>query len=81
MAAEGKDCFGNMFPPVIRHPDNVKVNGQVLSYCTARPGMFSTEPTVSVDRRAWLECLKCEEYESCYRLSTSRLLLEIALSA
>jgi hypothetical protein len=81
MAADIKDRFGNMFPPVTRHPDNVTVDGQVLSYRIARPGMFATERTVSVDREAWRECLKCEEYESCYRLSTSRLLLEIALSA
>jgi hypothetical protein len=80
MAAEGKDCFGNMFPPVIRQPDNVTVSGQVLSYRIARPGMFANEQTVSVDRRAWRECQKCEEHESCYRFSTSRLLLEIALS-
>ena len=81
MANAEKDCYGKMFPPVIKHPDNVTVAGKVLSYRMERPGMFPTKCAVSVDENAWRRCLTCEEHETCYRLSTSRLLLEIALSA
>ena len=43
MADAEKDCYGKMFPPVIKHPDNVTVAGKVLSYRMERPGMFPTE--------------------------------------
>ncbi len=81
MATDAKDCYGQMFPPVIRQPGNIRIAGQVLSYQVSRPGMFPTDRTVAVDQQAWRECLVCPEYETCYRLSTSRLLLEMALSA
>ena len=80
MADEEKDCYGKMFPPVIRRPDNVTVAGKVLSYRVERPGVMPTDCSVTVDEKAWRGCVTCEEYEACYRLSISRLLLEIALS-
>ena len=43
MANAEKDCYGKMFPPVIKHPDNVTVAGKVLSYRMERPGMLLTD--------------------------------------
>ncbi len=81
MAGETKDCYGKMFPPVIKHPDNVRMVGKVLSYYVEHSGVTPTDCSVSASEDAWRECLVCKEHESCYRLSVSKLLLEIALAA
>ena len=81
MAGETKDCYGKMFPPVIKQPDNGTVAGKVLSYHVERLGVVATDHSVSVDEKAWRQCAMCEDHETCYRLSTSKLLLEIALTA
>jgi hypothetical protein len=81
MAGEEKDCYGKMFPSVIRRPSNVTMAGKVFSYHIKRPGMMATEHLVMADGQAWRQCVMCEEYEACYRLSISKLLLETALIA
>ncbi len=81
MAKESQECYGNMFPPVNRQPDNVPVTGKVFSYHVEHTGVMARDRAVSVDENAWRQCVKCDEYESCYRLSVSRLMLETALTA
>jgi hypothetical protein len=81
MTGEEKDCCGKMFPSVIEPPGNVTMVGKVFSYHISQPGPMATDRWVSVDRGAWRRCVTCEDYETCYRLSIGRLLLEIALSA
>jgi hypothetical protein len=81
MAGETKDCYGKMFPPVIRQPDNVTMAGKVPSYHVEHSGVMATDRSVMVDEKAWRQCVLCEEHESCYRLSIGKLLLEIALTA
>ncbi len=80
MAGDEKECYGKMFPTVIGRPDNVTVAGEVFSYHIRHPGLTVTDRSVSVNHEAWRPCIACAEYESCYRLSVGRLLLEIALS-
>jgi hypothetical protein len=70
-----------MLPPVIRQPHNVTVAGKVFSYRIEHPGVMPTEHLVSVDEEAWRRCVTGEDHGTCYRLSISRLLLEIVLCA
>ncbi len=81
MAGETNDCYGKMFPPVIKHPNNVRMAGKVLSYYVEHSGVTPTDRSLSANIDAWSECLVCKEHETCYRLSVSKLLLEIALTA
>jgi hypothetical protein len=80
MAGYEKECCGKMFSTVIGRPDNVAVAGEVFSYYIRRPGLMATDRSVSINHGAWRRCVACEGYETCYRLSVGRLLLEIALS-
>ncbi len=81
MTSETEDCYGKMFPPVIRQRDNVAVAGKVLSYHVEHSGVVATERAVSIDVKAWRQCIMCKEHETCYRLSLSKLLLEMAVTA
>ncbi len=81
MASDTKNCFGKMFPPVIRQSDNATIAGKVLSYHVEHSGIVATDRSIMVDEKAWRQCAMCEDHESCYRLSIGKLLLEIALAA
>jgi len=81
MGGAAKDCYGKMFPLVIRQPDNVTMAGKVLSYHGERSGVMAMDRRVVVDGQAWRQCVICEEHGTCYRLSISKLLLESALTA
>jgi hypothetical protein len=80
MAGEERDCCGKMFPSVITRPGNMTMAGKVFSHHIKQPGLMTTDRTVSVDQEAWRQCVACENFETCYRLSAGRQLLEIALS-
>lgn len=52
-----------MFPPVIRHPDNVTIAGKVLSYHVEHSGVVATDRLVTVDEKAWRHCAICEDHK------------------
>ena len=72
------DCYGEMFPPVGVIAHEREVRGQVFGYRVEQPGVISTASTARVDRAAWEACASCPDFENCHRLSTGRLLMELA---
>ena len=76
---DSQQCYGRMFPPVLPVETNRDVRGRVFRYRVEAPGMAVTSRAVEFDGPAWEECLRCAEFDSCYRLSAGRLLLERAL--
>ncbi len=81
MANEARDCYGKMFPSVTERFDNVMITGKVFGYYVEHPGLMATSRSAFADEKAWRQCVECKDYESCYRLSISKLLLEAALTA
>jgi hypothetical protein len=73
------DCYGRLFPSVrvIAHNDDVA--GKVFGYRVEQSGIVSSAPTVSVNGEAWENCTRCAEFETCYRLSLGKLLMDIAV--
>ncbi len=75
-AAQHLDCYGSMFPTGNRrqHP------GKVFSLQIVGPaGVLPPACKVVTDRNAWIECLQCADFDSCYKLSMATLLLETAV--
>jgi hypothetical protein len=57
------------------------VSGKVFSYQLKRAGgTFVSHRTVAVNMAEWDDCLKCPEFDHCYKLCTGRLALEAAIS-
>jgi hypothetical protein len=81
MTGETMECYGKMFPPVTQPGHNTTVKAKVLGYTIEHPGIMTTGTSICADQAAWRGCQACPEYESCYRLSLGKLLLEIALAA
>jgi len=66
-----KKCYGTMLPSVLnRTADDA---GKALRFKTA------PHRQVIVDLAEWDDCTACEEFESCYRLCTTKLKLETAI--
>jgi hypothetical protein len=76
-----KDCYGKLFPETL-HPDgDHPVQGKVFAYqLLTAGGMFRSDRSISVDIPAWDDCLNCEDFDSCFKLSLGKLALETAIT-
>ena len=72
-------CYGKMFPATLVKSANEDVRARVFGYRVEHTGMVETGRTVTTDRDAWEECSLCPSLDSCFRLSTGTLLMEIAV--
>jgi hypothetical protein len=76
-----KACYGTMFPETLRGRDGSRAAGKVFSFCLVPVGgVTSPDCRVEVNRDEWDDCLRCPEFESCYKLCMARLTLKTAAS-
>ena len=70
-------CYGNMFPSVNSPRTDVPLRGKVFSTELKRAGgMTIATRRTGVDLDAWNECVACQEFDGCYKLSMAKLALE-----
>ena len=75
-----KSCYGKMFPETLGGgADNGTVTGKVFGYDTAARGLAGPKRTPNVDTKEWEECLQCEAFDSCYKLSSAKFALLAAI--
>jgi hypothetical protein len=72
-------CYGRIFPPTLVRTDNKEIRGKVFGYLVEHTGVVERGRTVTTDLQAWEECTLCPDPESCFRLSTGTVLMELAL--
>jgi hypothetical protein len=54
--------------------------GKVFSLTAISPaGMFPLRRRVNIDLQQWDDCLKCPEFDHCYRLCLAKFTLEEAV--
>jgi hypothetical protein len=76
-----KDCYGRMFPSTLTLQTDRPVSGKAFSYeVTKAGGTFVSRRSVAVNVPEWDDCVKCAEFDPCYKLSMGRLALETAVS-
>jgi hypothetical protein len=76
-----KKCYGTMFPSILPPEADRLVSGKVFSYELRRAGgMFVSHRKVATNTVEWDDCLKCPEFDHCYKLCMGRFALEAALS-
>jgi hypothetical protein len=69
-----------MFPNVLALREDRPTSGTVFSVTLTRAGgLWRSGRSVTTDLKQWDECLKCEDFEGCYKLSTAKLALESAV--
>jgi hypothetical protein len=78
--SEHKRCYGTMFPSTLELDDKL-VRGKVFAYqLLANGGLYRSARRVTHDLTEWDDCLKCPEFEHCYKLCLAQLMLETAIS-
>jgi hypothetical protein len=52
--------------------------GKVFALVTDPPrGLCPARPRLEVDRAAWDECVRCPDFDHCYKLSMAKLAMQI----
>lgn len=76
-----KNCYGTMFPTILPSKADRLVSGKVFSYELRRAGgTFVSRRRVAVNMAEWDDCLKCPEFDHCYKLCMGKFALEAAVS-
>jgi hypothetical protein len=81
MKQEHKACYGMMFHETLHIGTNQPMKGKVFSFEVDSQGLGVSDRLVKTDITEWDDCLKCPEFEHCYKFCMARLALETAVSA
>ncbi len=74
------ECYGTLFPDILRLPENREASGKVFTVLLERAGgMIRSGCSVTTDMDQWDECQQCPDFGGCYELSMAKLALESAI--
>jgi hypothetical protein len=73
------ECYGKMFPSVVKMAHDRAVVGRVFGYQLDYTGQVAQKRDSTVDRDAWQKCLECCDLDGCYRLPVGTMLMELAV--
>jgi len=74
-----KECYGTMFPDALHFLENEPNVGKVFTFelDSTRPfGAVRSDRKFSADIEEWDDCLKCPEFEHCYKFCMAKMSLE-----
>jgi len=74
-----RTCYGEMFPSIVEMVHNTPITGKVFGYDVSYSGQVAQRQGATVNLDGWQECLKCSYMDDCYRVSTGRMLMELAV--
>jgi len=73
---EHKACYGTMLPVHVESRSGMTYRGKAMSLTIITPGgLGPATRRVDVDPDEWDDCLRCPEFDHCYKLCTARLAL------
>ena len=76
---EHKECYGTMFPDALHFRNNEPNAGKVFAFelnSIGGLGAARSARQFSADIEEWDDCLKCPEFEHCYKLCMAKMSLE-----
>lgn len=76
---EHPSCYGTMCPDLLGAAGQRRVAGKVFALVSdPPPGLCRARPRLEVDGAAWDECVRCPDFDHCYKLSMAKLAVQIA---
>ena len=81
---EHKECYGTMFPDALHFRVNEPQVGKVFTFeLDGSTGMLPVRSArkFSANIDEWDDCLKCPEFEHCYKLCMAKVGLESVIVA
>ena len=79
-----KECYGTMFPDALHFRNNEPSVGKVFAFeldSTVGMGAVRSARKFSANIDEWDDCLKCPEFEHCYKLCMAKMSLESVIVA
>ncbi len=80
MTHEHKACYGTMFHDTLHSVTNTEMKGKVFSFELASIGLVRTDHLVKAVILERDDCLKCPEFEHCYKFCMAKLALGAAIA-
>lgn len=75
-----KSCCGTMFPEGLGGGTDIgTVTGKVFGYDSVPRGLAGPKRTPNVDMKEREDCMQCDAFDSCYKLSSAKLALLAAI--
>lgn len=68
-----------MFHDALHFSKNQPMRGKVFSFKIDNFGLANSDRRVTADLEEWDDCLECQEFDHCYKLSMAKLLLQTAV--
>ena len=75
-----KECYGKIYPDLSRVEYNKILAGKVFKIKIACTGLTPQSRQLECELKEWEDCLRCNQFQSCYDLSNSNLWLGQALA-
>ena len=80
-ANDHKACYGTMFPDTLHAVADRPQTGKVFAYTLlSAGGLYRAGGKTAVNQAAWDDCVRCPEFEHCYKLGMAKLALEGAVA-
>lgn len=73
---QADSCYGGLFPELAATRYNQHNRGRVFGVRVEKCGVGIQNKDITVDREAWANCLKCPDFDDCYKLSMAKLAFE-----
>jgi hypothetical protein len=75
-----KECYGKIFPDLLRLQANKPEQGKAFTAFIESFGMGIHDRKISVKMSDFETCTTCPDYKTCYDLSLGKLMLQQGLS-
>mgnify|MGYP001813446478 CR=1 FL=1 len=80
MTKDHKACYGTMFHDTLHFGTNAAMKGKVFSFELDSSGLARSDRKVVANIDEWDDCLRCPEFEHCYKFCMAKLALEDAVA-
>ena len=74
-----KECYGKIYPDLSRVEYNKVLDGKVFKIKINCTGLTPQSRQLEYELKEWEDCQRCNQFQSCYELSNSQLLLRQAM--
>jgi hypothetical protein len=78
--SEHKACYGSMFHDPLHFETNELMKGKVFEFEIDTLGLSRSNRAVKADISEWDDCLKCPEFDHCYKFCMAKLALSAAVT-
>ena len=74
-----KTCFGKIYPDLEQFHFGRPLVGKVFQVSVDTIGPGQRDRKLTIDRDAWQDCRRCEDFNNCFEFSNAKLQMQLVL--